>query len=306
MLYKTSKDYLGQKKTIQLTYDKAMQISVHAVYEAVDGEEPKPSELIQKFVLDDIREIANNTMALKEGSSKPKVSLNFELTRSHLLKLNKASVEITETYKEEVKPKKKKKDKKKKEAEKKAEEDKEAEKKDEAESGEKSEEKTEEKVEGDEKDTPKDEAEGEAKKEEEKKEEEEKEPEKVYKDVKKPHSYVCNVEEQNIGVRTLSTKQMVAAKKRIRALEKRDEDKLKNDVAKNNYESTIFEFRGWLHDDENSVYITEADKEDNLEKLTTAEDWLFDNDDAGYKEFQTRTYELATAFNSFKGRKTAF
>jgi hypothetical protein len=69
-------------------------------------------------VLDDIREIAINTMALKEGSSKPKVSLNFELTRSHLLKLNKASVEITETIKEEVKPKKKKKDKKKKETEK--------------------------------------------------------------------------------------------------------------------------------------------------------------------------------------------
>lgn len=68
----------------------------------------------------------------------------------------------------------------------------------------------------------------------------------------------------------------------------------------------IFEFRGWLHEDENAVYIAEADKDDNLEKLTTAEDWLFDNDDAGYKEFQTRTYELGSAFSSYKGRKTAF
>jgi len=103
MLYKVSKDYLGQKKTIQVTYDKAMEISVHAIYEPVEGQETQEPELIQKFVLDEIREIANNTMALKEGSSKPKVSLNFELTRSHLLKLNKASVEITETYQEEVK-----------------------------------------------------------------------------------------------------------------------------------------------------------------------------------------------------------
>lgn len=32
VLYKSDKDYLGQKKTIQLTYDKGMQIEVHAVY----------------------------------------------------------------------------------------------------------------------------------------------------------------------------------------------------------------------------------------------------------------------------------
>lgn len=32
VLYKTDKDYLGQKKTIQLTYDKNMQVEVHAVY----------------------------------------------------------------------------------------------------------------------------------------------------------------------------------------------------------------------------------------------------------------------------------
>lgn len=99
---------------------------------------------------------------------------------------------------------------------------------------------------------------------------------------------------------------MIAAKKRIRALEKRDEDKLKDDVAKNDYESTIFEFRGWLHEDEHSVYILESEKDDHLEKLTEAEDWLFDNDDAGYKEFQTRTYELSSTFYKYKGRKDIF
>jgi len=101
----------------------------------------------------------------------------------------------------------------------------------------------------------------------------------------------------------LNTKQVIAAKKRIRALEKRDEDKLKDDVAKNDYESNIFEFRGWLQDDDHSVYILENERDDHLEKLTTAEDWLFDNDDAGHKEFQTRTYEISASFAKYKGRK---
>lgn len=98
MLYKTTKDYLGQKKTIQLTYDKAMEIEVHAVR---GGDEPE-YELLQTFTLNELADIANKTVALKEGSTKPKVSLSFELTRSHLLKLNKVSVEIIETKMEEI------------------------------------------------------------------------------------------------------------------------------------------------------------------------------------------------------------
>lgn len=126
MLYKTGKDYLGQKKTIQLTYDKAMMIDVFAVYDQVEGEPEKEPELIQQFKLDELRTIANNTMANKEGSSKPKVSLSFELTRSHLLKLNKVTAEITETYLEEIVDKKKSKYKRK---QKKDEEEKEKKKK---------------------------------------------------------------------------------------------------------------------------------------------------------------------------------
>lgn len=101
-----------------------MMIDVFAVYDQVEGEPEKEPELIQQFKLEELRDIANNTMANKDGSSKPKVSLSFELTRSHLLKLNKVTAEITETYLEEVVNKKSKyKRKQKKEEEKKKEEE---------------------------------------------------------------------------------------------------------------------------------------------------------------------------------------
>lgn len=44
MLYNHKKDYLGQKKTIQLTYDKAMKIQVESVKKDADGKEE--SELL--------------------------------------------------------------------------------------------------------------------------------------------------------------------------------------------------------------------------------------------------------------------
>jgi len=43
---------------------------------------------------------------LKEGSTKPKISLSFELSRSGLLQLNKAEAKIEETYVVEEKPQK--------------------------------------------------------------------------------------------------------------------------------------------------------------------------------------------------------
>jgi len=42
----------------------------------------------------------------KEGSSKPKVSLTFELSRSQIFSLQKAQVSVDELVREEIKPKK--------------------------------------------------------------------------------------------------------------------------------------------------------------------------------------------------------
>jgi len=90
----------------------------------------------------------------------------------------------------------------------------------------------------------------------------------------------------------------------MRALEKRDEDKLKNDEAKNSYESLIYEFRGWLNEDGNEVYVDEGQQEKDLEKLAVAEEWLEDEgSEAGYKEYQTRHYNLSSDYNKYKNRQ---
>jgi len=179
-----------------------MMIDVFAVYDAVEGEDAKEPELIQQFKIEELYEIANNTMARKEGSSKPKVSLAFELTRSHLLKLNKVTAEITETYMEEVKQDKKKKykrkskkeeEEKKKAAEEEAKPDLDGEVKPEGDKASEEPKEGEEKKEGEasSEEKPSDEAAADG----EKKEEEEEEK-KEYKEVKKPHQYFAKVEDE--------------------------------------------------------------------------------------------------------------
>lgn len=64
------------------------------------------------YKLPELDEIAKKDVVIKEGSTKPKVSLNFELTRSHLFNLKSASVSVDETIIEEIIPEKKKEEKK--------------------------------------------------------------------------------------------------------------------------------------------------------------------------------------------------
>lgn len=64
--------------------------------------------------MSDLETFAQNEVALKEGSTKPKVSLSFELSRSHILKVTKAEMKIEElvvTEKKSEKSLKSKKDK---------------------------------------------------------------------------------------------------------------------------------------------------------------------------------------------------
>lgn len=65
-------------------------------------------EHLATFIINGIDEVATSTIGLKDDSSKPKVSLSFELTRSGLIQLNKAEANIDETYTVEEKPLKKK------------------------------------------------------------------------------------------------------------------------------------------------------------------------------------------------------
>lgn len=65
-------------------------------------------------------------------------------------------------------------------------------------------------------------------------------------------------------MRLLSKEAKKSALARIKALEKRDTDKLKTDEAKNSFESLIYEFRSWLQNDDNAVYETKVEIESLL------------------------------------------
>lgn len=78
VLYKIS-DYLGQKKSLSLTYDTDMKIDVYAE----DGDN---KQKVATFTVKGIDNVANNDIAKGNTSTGlPKVSLSFELTRSGLI-----------------------------------------------------------------------------------------------------------------------------------------------------------------------------------------------------------------------------
>lgn len=98
-MYKRS-DYLGQKKTIHLDYDINMLIVATAVHP--DGSE----EELKRFELNSISKIMEKEEMQKETTTRPKLSLSFELSRSHLIQLLSAKISADETVLEEIiKPK---------------------------------------------------------------------------------------------------------------------------------------------------------------------------------------------------------
>ena len=74
----------------------------------------------------------------------------------------------------------------------------------------------------------------------------------------------------------LSEEGLRAAKSRMKWYQKRDEDKIKTDISKNEFESAIYTMRDWLREDENMPYVSEKVREEYIEKLTGWEDWLYD------------------------------
>lgn len=257
-LFKTS-DYLGAKKTIALSYDRNMKIDVYAVHPSKDEQH------LATYVIDEIDAIAKNDIATKEGSTTPKLTLKFELTRSHLLQIEKAELKIEEYVRTEVKQPEKDSDETEKTEEENAEVSDEAEKVEEVAA-------------------------------------EEVEP--VFEEKMVPHNYPLFANETLHDVRLLSKENKKAAKDRIKALEKRDNDKFRTDEAKNTFESLIYEFRGWLNDDENQVYEEASEIEKLVDLCNSGEEWLYDaGDEVGYKEYQTKGYELQTAYSKLKVRK---
>jgi hypothetical protein len=165
--------------------------------------------LLLSYFLADLDEISTSEMAKKEDSTTPKVSLSFELSRSHILTLNKAEVKIDETVVEEVVPEPKKPED--------TTED----------SGDENAEKTEEEQ-------------GEAQIEN---LTDLLDSEVEYTTKLVPHTIPASLNLEIHDARLLTEEQKKDAKGRIKALEKRDSDKAKTDEAKNTHESLIYEFR---------------------------------------------------------------
>lgn len=97
-LFKTS-DYLGQKKTIALYYDRSFIVDIFGRRNPLDEAE----SLLQSYAVDMAEMMADEVMSTS-GVTTPKVSLSFELTRSHLLQLNKAEAKVDEIVRELVVP----------------------------------------------------------------------------------------------------------------------------------------------------------------------------------------------------------
>ena len=269
VLYKRT-DYLGQKKTIHLAYDVNMLISATAIHP--DGSE----EELVTFELNDLNTIMEKEVMQKETTTRPKLSLSFELSRSHLIQLLSAKINVEETTMEEVELpviEKKSKDKKKKKSE-----DEEGEEK-----SEEVEEKSEEDLASSEEDTTTSEEESEVADSSEETIAEDSDDtsteiaEKEYKEVIVPHTFnIEEITETPIGARLLTKEQKKEALKRIKALDQRDKDKQMADEAKNAYESMIYSLRDWLRDDDNTVYVDESERDALFTKLDDGEEWLYD------------------------------
>ena len=106
--------------------------------------------------------------------------------------------------------------------------------------------------------------------------------------------------------RLLSTDNIKAAKRRMKDLDKRDEEKKLTDEAKNKFESLIYEFRDFLRDEDNFAFVKESDRETLLQKCEDSEEWLYDaGSDVNYKVYQEKHYDLLSEYSTYKNRKVA-
>jgi len=98
--------------------------------------------------------------------------------------------------------------------------------------------------------------------------------------------------------------QLKEAKNRMKWYKERDENKIKNDETKNNFEALVYQFRGWLREEENEDYVVEEERETWIEKLNEMEDWLYeDGADANFTVYRKKREELDKEFQVYVKRE---
>lgn len=103
----------------------------------------------------------------------------------------------------------------------------------------------------------------------------------------------------------LDDESMRTAKSRLKWYTKRDENKIKTDEAKNNFESMIYTMRDWLRDDENAAYVEEAASAAYIEQLTEWEDWLYDEgSNLMYNVYEDMYKNMTKDLDAYKSRKS--
>jgi hypoxia up-regulated 1 len=71
---------------------------------------------------------------------------------------------------------------------------------------------------------------------------------------------------------------MYTIRERIRSYERRDDEKVRTDKAKNDFESIIYALRDWLNDDNNQAFVKSAENDELMTKLSQEEEWLVDGE----------------------------
>jgi len=104
----------------------------------------------------------------------------------------------------------------------------------------------------------------------------------------------------------LTAEQVREAKSRLKWYEQRDQDKIKNDKALNDFESMIYKLRDWLREEDNEPYVLEEDREALMEKLMEHEDWIYDEGaTANFTTFEKLYKTLNTQYGKLEKRRAA-
>lgn len=103
----------------------------------------------------------------------------------------------------------------------------------------------------------------------------------------------------------MSEDQLRVGKARMKWYKQRDEDKIKTDIAKNDFESMIYKLKDFLNEDENHKYVEEAKRLIYIEQLSELEDWLYDEGaDMNFTVYNNKAKNLTNDYNHYQHLKT--
>lgn len=102
----------------------------------------------------------------------------------------------------------------------------------------------------------------------------------------------------------MSEDQLRVGKARMKWYNTRDQDKIKTDIAKNDFESMIYKLKDFLREEDNFPYVEEEVRDEYMEKLTEMEDWLYeDGSDLNHTVYNNKAKNLTNDFNNWSNLK---